>query len=124
MRTTSLRGARTSTWIAASPARVTSRRPQSDVLDADRVDGRLHDVERCAGVDERTEEHVAARAGLAAEPGEAHVDASVPYGCARRATRAAKTPAPKPLSMLHTTTPGAQELSIASSAARPPYDAP
>ena len=43
---------------------------------------------------------------------------------ARRATRAAKTPAPNPLSMLHTTTPGAQELSIASSAASPSNEAP
>ena len=42
----------------------------------------------------------------------------------RRATRAANTPAPYPLSMLTTVTPGAQELSIASSAARPPNDAP
>ena len=43
---------------------------------------------------------------------------------ALRATRAAKTPAPKPLSMLTTVTPGAQEFSIASSAATPPKDAP
>ena len=40
------------------------------------------------------------------------------------ATRAAKTPAPYPLSMLTTVTPGAQELSIASSAASPPNEAP
>ena len=41
-----------------------------------------------------------------------------------RATRAANTPAPYPLSMLTTVTPGAQEFSIASSAAIPPRDAP
>jgi hypothetical protein len=40
------------------------------------------------------------------------------------ATRAAWTPAPKPLSMFTTTTPGAQELSIASNAAMPPSEAP
>ncbi len=37
---------------------------------------------------------------------------------------AARYPAPKPLSMLTTPTPGAQELSIASSAARPARLAP
>ena len=41
------------------------------------------------------------------------------HRAARRATRAANTPAPYPLSMLTTVTPGAQELSIASSAAMP-----
>ena len=41
-----------------------------------------------------------------------------------RATRAAKTPAPYPLSMLTTVTPGAHELSIASRAATPPNEAP
>ena len=45
-------------------------------------------------------------------------------GAALRATRAANTPAPNPLSMLTTVTPGAHELSIASSAASPPNDAP
>ena len=41
-----------------------------------------------------------------------------------RAIRAANTPAPKPLSMLQTATPGAHEFSIPSSAARPPKLAP
>ena len=45
-------------------------------------------------------------------------------GAALRATRAANTPAPKPLSMLTTVTPGAQELSIPSRAAIPPNEAP
>ncbi len=39
-------------------------------------------------------------------------------------SESAKCPAPYPLSMLTTTTPGAHELSIANSAATPPNDAP
>ena len=90
------------------------------------VDCGLHGLQRCAGSDQGAEHHVAARAGAGVEPGES---ASVGHArtCAaraRRATRAANTPAPKPLSMLQTVTPGAQELSIASRAARPPYDVP
>ena len=42
----------------------------------------------------------------------------------RRAIRAAATPAPYPLSMLTTVTPGAQELSMPSRAASPPKEAP
>jgi len=45
-------------------------------------------------------------------------------GADRRATRAAWTPAPYPLSMLTTTTPGAQEDSIPASAASPPAPTP
>ncbi len=45
-------------------------------------------------------------------------------GAARRATRAANTPAPKPLSMFTTVTPGAHEFSMPSSAATPPKEAP
>src|SRR5205823_3663240 len=44
--------------------------------------------------------------------------------CAWRAIKAAWNPAPKPLSMFTTETLAAQELSIASSAAMPPSDAP
>ena len=40
-------------------------------------------------------------------------------GAALRATRAANTPAPKPLSMFTTVTPGAQELSIAEQRGQP-----
>ena len=45
-------------------------------------------------------------------------------GAARRLTRAARYPAPKPLSMLTTATPGAQLFSIASNAASPSKLAP
>ena len=72
VRTTSLRGARTSTWMRGEPGTGHFARAQPDMLDADRVDGRLHDIKRSAGIDKSTEEHVAAGAGLAAEPGEAH----------------------------------------------------
>ena len=47
-------------------------------------------------------------------------DGAMPAG--PRAPR--RRPAPNPLSMLLTTTPGAQEFSIASRAASPPYDVP
>src|SRR5206468_8685920 len=69
---------------------------------------------------ERAEQHVAADTRGGVEPPDAHGHS----GAARRATRAANTPAPNPLSMFTTVTPGAQELSIASRAARPPNDAP
>src|SRR6185436_14327153 len=73
-----------------------------------------------AGTDQRAEQHVAAGPGRGVDPAD-HASAR---GAALRATRAAKTPAPKPLSMFTTVTPGAQELSIPSSAATPPNDAP
>ena len=41
-----------------------------------------------------------------------------------RLIRAARQPAPKPLSMFTTATPVAQELSMVSSAANPPKEAP
>ena len=85
-------------------------------LGADRVDAGLQHVELDACVDECTQQHVAADAGRAVEPAD--------HCAVRRATRAAKTPALKPLSMLTTVMPGAQALSIASSAARPPKLAP
>ena len=92
-------------------------------LDVERVDRGLHGRERRTGADQGAEHHVAADAGRRVEPRDAVVSGHARTS-ARRATRAAKTPAPKPLSMLQTVTPGAQELSIASSAARPPYDVP
>ena len=81
----------------------------------DGVDGGLQVRQRRACVDQRAEQHVAADAGRAVQPAD--------HRCAPRAMRAARTPAPKPLSMLTTPTPGAQPLSIASSAATPPNEA-
>ncbi len=95
------------------------RRDQPHRLDPDRVDRGLQHVERRSGADQRAERHVAAGSGRHVEPRDAVLNAHARTP-ARRATRAANTPAPKPLSMLQTVTPGAQELSIASSAARPP----
>ena len=69
------------------------------------------------GVEQGAQDHVAAGAGLAVEVGGGHAEA-------RRAIRVAWTPAPKPLSMLTTETPGAQLVSMPRRAARPPNAAP
>ena len=98
-----------------------------------RTDGRHgcpHGVQGGAGIEQGPEQHVAAGAGTRVDPGRAHgcgaAEAAVvsEADALARATRAAWTPAPKPLSTLTTTTPGAQELSMASSAATPPSDMP
>lgn len=76
------------------------------------------------GVDERGGEHVARHAGDALEKQDpAHRGAPAASRTARTTWHAAK-PAENPLSMLVTVTPGAQQLSIASSALRPPKLAP
>ena len=72
-----------------------------------------------AGAEQRAQQHVAGSAGRGVDP-----DVVPVIALDWRATRAAKTPAPYPLSMLTTVMPGAQELSIASSAATPPSEAP
>ena len=92
-------------------------RRERDWFGSDCVDGRLEYVERNAGVHQRTKQHVATGTGRGVDP-DRHL------GAALRATRAANTPAPYPLSMLTTVTPGAHELSIAKRAARPPKEAP
>ena len=60
--------------------------PEGDRLGGDRVDGGLEDVDGYAGADEGAQQHVAARARRRVDP-ERH-------RWTRRATRAAKTPAP------------------------------
>src|SRR5437899_4328703 len=92
-----------------------------DGIHPDRVDCCLNRVQGRASIDQCAEKHVAGRAGQALEPCCSH---GLPPWAARRATRAACTPAPKPLSMFTTTTPGAQEFSMASSAASPSNEAP
>ena len=87
---------------------------QANRLDAEPVHRLLQDLEGDADVHQGAEQHVPACAGAAVQPADHR----------RRATRAAKTPAPKPLSMLTTAIPGAHALSMASSAASPPKDAP
>src|SRR5690606_38866524 len=78
------------------------------------------------GVEERAHEHVSAQTGPELEMRALHgvCAAAAPASLEARATRAAAMPAPYPLSMLHTKTPGAQLLSIVRSAAMPPKLAP
>src|SRR5262249_44132961 len=87
--------------------------------------GLLDRREGGAGIDQCAEEHVTGGARGAVQPPD-HRPASAAGSArrTRRATRAANTPAPKPWSMLHTTTPGAHEMSMVSSAAKPRRDAP
>ncbi len=99
-------------------------RHDRDVLRCDVLDGFGDDADGHAGADERAEQHVAAGARGRVDPTDHEPVPGADVGAALRATRAANTPAPKPLSMLTTVTPGAHELSIASSAATPPNEAP
>ena len=77
----------------------------------------LERFERNAGVDQRAEHHVTGNAAEAVEVPERRHERIFRM-------RAASAAAPNPLSMLTTVTPAAQELSIPSSAAMPPNDAP
>lgn len=75
-------------------------------------------------VEEGRREHIARDAGDALEEERpAHRAPAAADRTARTTWQAAK-PAEKPLSMFATVTPGAQQLSIASSALRPPKFAP
>jgi len=77
-----------------------------------------------AGIDKRRGEHVPRHARDAFEEQDpAHRGAAAASRTARTTWHAAK-PAEKPLSMLVTVTPGAQQLSMASSALSPPKLAP
>src|SRR4029079_6331935 len=88
-----------------------------------RVHGGLQGLHGYAGAQQRPEQHVAAGPGGGVDP-HGHADGPRRAGSALRATRAANTPAPYPLSMLTTVTPGAQEFSMPSRAAMPPNEAP
>ncbi len=79
-----------------------------------------------ARVEQRTERHVARDAGEAVEVEVAAADfeALAHETPSRRLMSDAENAAPKPLSMLTTETPAAQEFSIPSSAAMPPKLAP
>src|SRR5690606_38905682 len=92
--------------------------PQPYRLRARGVDRPLHGGYRHAGVDQGCEQHVAGNTRRTVQP----TDHRCSPACL--ATRAAWTPAPNPLSMFTTTTPGAHEFSMASRAARPPSEAP
>ena len=73
------------------------------------------EVDGCAGVDQRAEQHVPGHAADAVDVGD-HADL--------RAIRAAIVPAPNPSSMFTTATPAAHEVIIASRAETPPKVAP
>ena len=69
---------------------------------------------RQAGVQQGAQNHVAAGAGDTVKIGDFHFSPHT-----RRKMRCAYSPAPKPLSMLTTATPGAQEFSIERRGANP-----
>ena len=77
-------------------------------------------IEFGAEVEQGRDQHVAGDAADRIEHQRLHLRAL----CDWRAINAAVNPAEKPLSMFTTETLAAQELSIASSAARPPNEAP
>ena len=82
------------------------------------------------GVEQRRQDHVTSRPAARVDPEASQVAARTGTGAGhgfragRRAMRAAQTAAPNPLSMLTTLMPGAQALSIVSSAAIPPRPVP
>src|SRR5262249_53534462 len=97
-------------------------------VQAERLDRALDDLARHACVEQRADKHVARDSGwtIDVQVQSLHHD---PPGIGVRPSifrfmSAAAKPAPKPLSMLTTVTPDAQEFSIAKSAAMPPKLAP
>ena len=115
----------TSTRVAANPLRVTSVTSSADRLRRHRVD-RGPDRRRAARRRRRGRRGTCRRWRRTRRRASRAVTGPLRScgAAALRATRAAKTPAPYPLSMLTTVTPGAHEFSIASRAARPPNEAP
>ena len=108
VRTTGAALVRTWTQVAARPPRTAGSGSSRDRLGADRVDGGLERLSR-------RPRPAAPRAACPRWPPASHWNQAVghrraPVRADRRATRAAKTPAPNPLSMLMTTTPGAQRV--------------
>ena len=92
------------------------------------VDGGLDGPEIGTRIEERGEDHVTGNPGRGVEPGD-HAVPPEPWamGADERwaaAIWAARWPAPYPLSMLTTATPGAHAFSMASSGATPPNAAP
>ena len=115
---------------------LTQHRPHvhADLPTGDRGHGTVDSVDVGASIDQCRQKHVPSRPDPGVHPtdhgcalplsGPSRSPVADPAPIAARATRAAWTAAPKPLSMLTTTTPAAQELSMVSSAATPPNDAP
>ena len=101
-----------STWqrVAAKPLRETCSTRSATGSGAIASTARLEDVDRHAGADAGRRAACRRSRPTRRRPRSSCASAR---GAALRATRAANTPAPYPLSMLTTVTPGAQELSIA-----------
>ena len=91
--------------------------------------GAVHSVQKSAAIRQqlikRCHQHIAGSAHAAVQINQFHSSAPCSSaGLSIRLMRFARNPAPKPLSMLTTQLPEAQELSIAKSAATPPKLAP
>ncbi len=90
-------------------------------FDGERGQPALEFIEGHTAIEQRGQRHVARDAGKTIEIRNFHNDFEAL--CVRK-TDAANAAAPKPLSILTTATPLAHELSIPSSAAKPPNEAP
>lgn len=91
--------------------------------------GAVHGVQKSAAIRQqlikRCHQHIAGSAHAAVQINQFHSSAPCSSaGLSIRLMRFARNPAPKPLSMLTTQLPEAQELSMAKSAATPPKLAP
>lgn len=106
-----------------------------DARQAQQVELRLKMPGWTTGIDDGADNHIAGSTGEAIEIADLHVFDSQGFLSADIATshfsdweaemmRIAAMAAPKPLSILTTVTPEAQEFSIAKSAATPPNEAP
>jgi hypothetical protein len=89
-----------------------------DDSQVERIDTRLEHLERNSRIEQRADQHVAAGAGAAVEPSDHRSPPTRP------SMRTAAQAAPKPLSMLTTTTPCAQLASALFSAVDPPVATP
>ncbi len=94
-----------------------------------RYAGAVHGVQKSAAIRQqlikRCHQHIAGSAHAAVQINQFHSSAPCSSaGLSIRLMRFARNPAPKPLSMLTTQLPEAQELSMAKSAATPPKLAP
>ena len=94
-----------------------------------RYAGAVHGVQKSSTIRQqlikRSHQHIAGSAHAAVQINQFHSSAPCSSaGLSIRLMRFARNPAPKPLSMLTTQLPEAQELSIAKSAATPPKLAP
>ena len=112
----------TSALVARRPARVTAVAVIATELGHHRVHRRLHHREIGAGVEQRAEQHVPGHSGRGVDPGVPSPDLGLRTGrCGDLRREVAGTVAVVDVDHRD---PGAQALSIASSAATPPNEAP